>query len=57
MNPISIMIIIILPPPCESRFLEAPISPEKLPSMVTVLSAPSNTSRESQFCSVTKLMT
>lgn len=35
----------------------SPISPEKLPSMVTVLSAPSNTSRESQFCSVTKLTT
>lgn len=34
-----------------------PVLPEKLPSMVTVLSAPSNTSRESQFCSVTKLMT
>lgn len=37
--------------------LGSPTSPEKLPSMVTVLSAPSNTSRESQFCSVTKLMT
>lgn len=31
--------------------------PEKLPSMVAVLSPPSNTSRESQFCSVTKLIT
>lgn len=31
--------------------------PEKLPSMVAVLSPPSNTSKESQFCSVTKLIT
>lgn len=31
--------------------------PEKLPSMVSVLSPPSNTSSESQFCSVTKLIT
>lgn len=31
--------------------------PEKLPSMVSVLSPPSKTSSESQFCSVTKLIT
>lgn len=34
-----------------------PAIPEKLPSMVSVLSPPSNTSSESQFCSVTKLIT
>lgn len=33
------------------------VIPEKLPSMVSVLSPPSKTSRESQFCSVTKLIT